>query len=95
MKLVSFVISQFSIDRSVEVKSSGPEFEKKYKELVKVRQNYKKSCDVYEKKLQQYNEVVAHHEKIRNEMYHMKVKLQEVSVAPWVFLFSNMTDLSQ
>jgi hypothetical protein len=62
-----------------EIKSTGTEFEKKYKELVKLRQNYRKSYEVYDKKLQQYNDVLAHHEKIRTEMYHMKLKLQEVT----------------
>lgn len=71
---------------ALEVKSTGPEFEKKYKELVKVRQNYKKSCEVYEKKLQQYNEVIAHHDKIRNELYLMKMKLQEVLLLMNLFL---------
>jgi hypothetical protein len=65
----------------VEIKSTTPEFEKKYKELTKIRQNYKKSSEVYEKKLQQYNEILAHHEKIRMELYHMKLKLQEICMS--------------
>jgi ribosomal protein S17 len=62
-----------------EVKSTGPEFDKKYKELVKLRVSYKKASDIYDKKLQQHNEALVHHEKAHAELHHMKLKLQEVS----------------
>jgi hypothetical protein len=55
-----------------------------------MRQNYRKSYEVYEKKLQQYNDILAHHEKIRTEMYHMKLKLQEVALIPDI-IYLNLT----
>lgn len=77
----------FTIYSCLEVKSSSQEFEKKYKELIKVRTNYKKAVESYEKKLQQQNEIIVLHEKLRTELYHMKNKLQEVFFYFILFLF--------
>ena len=62
----------------VEVRSTTPEFDKRYKELVKLRLNFKKATESYEKKIEMYNDAKSHHNEVRSQLHMMKLKLQEV-----------------
>jgi len=62
-----------------EVRSTSAEFEKRYKELLKLRMHYKKAKDTYEKKLQAHNVLQEHRNEMRGQLQKMKFKLQEVS----------------
>eukprot|EP00602_Paraphysomonas_sp_CaronLab_P002074 CAMPEP_0185023812 /NCGR_PEP_ID=MMETSP1103-20130426/6432_1 /TAXON_ID=36769 /ORGANISM="Paraphysomonas bandaiensis, Strain Caron Lab Isolate" /LENGTH=425 /DNA_ID=CAMNT_0027556569 /DNA_START=33 /DNA_END=1310 /DNA_ORIENTATION=+ len=65
----------------IEVRSTTPEFDKRYKELVKLRLNFKKATESYEKKIEMYNDAKSHHNEVRSQLHMMKLKLQEICLS--------------
>lgn len=71
-------LSDFVWSLATEVRSTSAEFEKRYKELMKLRVHCKKAADAYEKKRQAHNAMQEHYNGIRSQLHMIKLKLQEV-----------------
>jgi hypothetical protein len=63
---------------SKEIKSSSADFDKRYKELTKLRVNFRRARETYEKKMLVYNDTIAQRQEVISQLILMKAKLQEV-----------------